>query len=108
MTRSPLWREFESGDNIVLRLIRLLVLGGGIIFLLFGGILQLTWPQQAVLGLLLVLLSCFSTFRYGFWRISTVVKFFADPGNQNWTALDAFFIWLLVCAECYAFAILFL
>jgi len=127
MTRSPLWREFESGDNIILRLIRFLILGGGIVFLLFGGILDLTWPQQAIMGLLLVLLaiwmdrsstsylvtltlmllSCFSTFRYGFWRISTVVKFFVDPGSV-WTPLDAFFIFLLVCAEAYSFSIMFL
>ena len=85
MTRSPLWREFESGDGIILRVLRILILGGGMIFLFFAGSLQLTWPQQAVLGLLLVLvaiwvdrssnsylitltlmlLSCFSTFRYG-------------------------------------------
>ena len=127
MTRSPLWREFESGDNILLRFLRFLILWGGFVCLIFAGILDLTWPQQAVLGLLLVLLgiwidrsstsymvtltlmllSCFSTFRYGFWRISTVIKFFFHPGT-NWTALDAFFIWLLVLAEFYAFTILFL
>jgi len=127
MTRSPLWREFESGDNILLRFLRFLILWGGFVCLVLAGILDLTWPQQAVLGLLLVLLgiwidrsstsymvtltlmllSCFSTFRYGFWRISTVIKFFIDPGT-NWTALDAFFIWLLVLAEVYAFTILFL
>jgi cellulose synthase (UDP-forming) len=128
MTRSPLWREFESGDGILLKILRVLVLGGGLLFLLFAGYLPLTWPQQAVLGLLLVLcsiwidrssnsylitltlmlLSCFSTYRYGFWRLSTVLKFFFDPSNDHWTALDAFFIWLLVGAEAYAFAILFL
>jgi len=128
MTRSPLWREFESGDNILLRFLRFLILWGGFVCLILAGILDLTWPQQAVLGLLLVLigiwidrsstsymvtltlmlLSCFSTFRYGFWRISTVINFFFDPANQKWTALDAFFIWLLVLAECYAFTILFL
>jgi len=129
MTRSPLWREFESGDGIILRILRFLILGGGMIFLIFAGSLELTWPQQAVLGLLLVLvaiwvdrssnsylitltlmlLACFCTFRYGFWRIATVIKFFIDPGTaQTWHALDAFFIWLLVGAEAYAFAILFL
>src|SRR3984957_8465545 len=127
MTRSPLWREFESGDSFLLRAIRFCILAGGIIFLLFTGILELTWPQQAVLGLLtvlvamwmdrsstsylitltLMLVSMYSTFRYGFWRISTTIRFFTDPGN-NWHALDAFFIWLLVLAESYAFVILFL
>ena len=96
-------------------------------FLLLSGVINLTWPQQAVLGLLLVLLaiwidrsstsylvtltlillSCFATFRYGFWRIDTMVKFFRDPGT-NWTPLDFFFIWLLFGAECYAFSILFM
>jgi cellulose synthase (UDP-forming) len=127
MTRSPLWREFESGDNLLLKLIRFLILFGGLAFLIVAGILELTWPQQAVLGLLsvllaiwmdrsstsylvtltLMLLSCFSTFRYGYWRISTVIKFFLDPGT-SWTWLDCFFICLLVMAEAYAFAILFL
>jgi cellulose synthase (UDP-forming) len=127
MTRSPLWREFESGDSFLLKVLRFFVLFGGIIFLIFTGILDLTWPQQAVLGLLTVLLafwmdrssssylvtltlmliSIYSTFRYGYWRISYVIRFFLDPGT-NWTALDAFFIWLLVGAETYAFVILFL
>ena len=127
MTRSPLWREFESGTNPLLWFIRFLILVGGSAFLILSGMLDLTWPQQAVLGLLMVLLSiwidrsstsylvtltlmllsCFSTFRYGYWRISTVAKFFMDPATV-WTALDAFFICLLVLAELYAFAILFL
>ena len=127
MTRSPLWREFESGDSILLRLIRFVILFGGIIFLLVTGILDLTWPQQAILGVLtvllalwmdkssssylvtltLMLLSMYSTFRYGYWRISYVIRFFLDPGT-NWTYLDMFFIILLVVAEMYAFTILFL
>ena len=127
MTRSPLWREFESGDSFLLKALRFCILAGGIFFLFFTGILELTWPQQLILGMLsvlialwmnrssnsylvtltLMLVSMFSTFRYGYWRVSTVVRFFLDPGTK-WTALDAFFIWLLVLAECYAFVILFL
>lgn len=127
MTRSPLWREFESGDSLLLRIIRWCIVFGGILFLVFTGILELTWPQQAVLGLLtvlvamwmdrssssylitltLMLVSMFSTFRYGYWRIMTTFQFFLDPGTK-WTTLDAFFIWLLVLAESYAFIILFL
>jgi cellulose synthase (UDP-forming) len=57
--------------------------------------------------LTLMLISCYCTFRYGFWRISTVGKFFMDPGNK-WTPLDCFFIGLMVLAETYAFVILFL
>ena len=124
---SSFWKEFESGDAFLLRLLRVAVLIGGAFVLIFTGILELTWPQQAVLGLLTVLLaiwmdrssssylvtltlmlaSCYSTFRYGFWRISTTIKFFLDPGS-TWTFLDAFFIWMLVGAETYAFAILYL
>ena len=127
MTRSPLWREFESGDSLFLKSIRFFILAGGICFLIFTGILDLTWPQQAVLGLLIVLLaiwmdrsstsylvtltlmlmSMYATFRYGYWRISYVIKFFLDPAT-DWHALDFFFISLLVIAELYAFTILFL
>jgi cellulose synthase (UDP-forming) len=127
MTGSPLWKEFESGDSVFMKLLRFVVLVGGVFILGFTGILDLTWPQQAVLGLLtvlaaiwvdrssssylvtltLLLVSMYSTFRYGYWRLSYTIKFFLDPGN-SWSYLDAFFIWMLVAAETYAFAILFL
>jgi cellulose synthase (UDP-forming) len=127
MTRSPLWREFESGDSFVVVLIRFLILFGGVLFLLCAGALELTWPQQLLLGLItiliaiwmdksstsylvtltLILVSMFSTYRYGYWRISKVYQFFFDPG-VHWTWLDAFFILLLLGAETYAFVILFL
>lgn len=126
MTQSELWREFESGDGFLLKTLRFCVIAGGIAFLVFTGILELTWPQQIILGLLTVMLatwmdrssssylvtltlmivSMFSTFRYGYWRIATTFKFFLDPAI-NWSLLDAFFIWLLVGAEAYAFVILF-
>ena len=127
MTRTAFWRELESGDSPLTRLVRWIVIGGGICTLVFTAALELTWPQQCVLGLLMVLLgiwldrssssyvitltlmlaSMFSTFRYGYWRIHTVANFFMDPA-VHWTALDAFFILLLVGAEAYAFVILFL
>ena len=127
MNRSSAWSEFESGEGLGLRILRILLIVGGVVFLGFTGILELTWPQQIILGLLtifvaiwmdrssssylvtltLMFVSMFSTFRYGYWRISTTVKFFLDPGTQ-WTPLDAFFISLLVIAEAYAFIILFL
>ncbi len=104
-----------------------LILIGGISLLGFTGIIELTWPQQIVLGILtvalavwldrssssylvtltLLLVSMFSTFRYGFWRMSTTIDFFRNPGSI-WTLLDAFFICLLLIAESYAFIILFL
>jgi cellulose synthase (UDP-forming) len=127
MTGSPLWKRFESGSGFFFKVLRCVILLSGIFLLGFTGILELTWPQQAVLGLLTVLLtiwldrssssylvtltlmlvSMFSTFRYGYWRLSTTVRFFLDPGSV-WSFLDGFFILLLVVAETYAFIILFL
>ena len=127
MSRASLWQEFESGDGALLKLLRFVVIAGGISFLVFSGVLELTWPQQIILDVLIVplaiwmdrssssylvtltlmLVSMFSTFRYGYWRMATTVKFFADPGT-TWSLLDAFFISLLVLAEAYAFIILFL
>ncbi len=125
MTRSALWREFESADSLALRTLRSAVLAGGVLFLGFTGMLPLTWPQQLILAMLtillavwmdrcsssypvtltLMLLSIYSTFRYGFWRVTTVLAFFRDPG-RHCNALDAFFICLLLLAECYAFTVL--
>ena len=122
MMPAALEREFTSGDSRFLRLLRGSILLAGIAVLLGAGVLRLTWQQQAVVGvftlmvgvvidrssdsylvtLTLMLVSCFSTFRYGFWRIETAVRFFRDPGT-HWTALDAFFLLLLLTAECYAF-----
>jgi cellulose synthase (UDP-forming) len=127
MTDSPLWREFEAGDGLLLRLFRFAIVVCGILFLGFTGVLELTWPQQLVLGLLTVLVgiwvdrssssylvtltlmiaSMYSTFRYGFWRISTTGRFFLSPGS-SWSWLDGFFISMLLLAEAYAFVILFL
>ncbi|MBS1798908.1 MAG: UDP-forming cellulose synthase catalytic subunit [Acidobacteria bacterium] len=127
MSDSPLWREFESGDGLLLRLLRFVIVVAGIVFLFSTAILELTWPQQLVLGLLTVLVaiwmdrssssylvtltlmiaSMYSTFRYGFWRIATTGKFFFDPGSK-WSVLDGFFISMLLLAEAYAFIILFL
>src|SRR5258708_21158657 len=95
------------------------------LFLAFSGALPLSWEYQSALAALilaaalwmnsasrsslvtltLVLLSAYSTFRYGFWRISTAAAFFRDPGSR-WTALDAFFIAMLLLAEGYAFVVL--
>jgi len=106
MNRSSAWSEFESGEGLGLRILRISLIVGGVFFLGFTGILELTWPQQIILGLLttfiaiwmdrssssylvtltLMFVSMFSTFRYGYWRIATTVKFFLDPGSA-WTPL---------------------
>ncbi len=123
----PLFREFESSDGLFFKLLRFIVLIGGIVLLGFTGVLDLTWPQQIVLSILtialvvwldrssssylvtltLLLVSMFSTFRYGYWRFATTTKFFLNP-RSVWTFLDAFFIALLLFAETYAFVTLFL
>ncbi len=127
MTATDVWQDIGAGETIFTRLLRLLLMCAGAVAFYFLAVLPLTWPQQAVLGLLtllmamamarnsdsylvtltLMLLSTFCTFRYGYWRISQVVLFFHDPSN-HWGALDAFFIGCLLLAEGYAFFILFL
>ena len=127
MTRSPLWKEFESGDTRLLRALRFAVLAGGILFLCFTAALYLNWEHQLILALLtlfiaiwidrssrsylvsltLMLLSVYSTVRYAFWRFSSVIALLRNPG-ANWTGLDAFFVCLLLLAESYAFVVLLL
>jgi cellulose synthase (UDP-forming) len=127
VTRSFLWREFELSGSIQMRVLRFAVLAGGLLFFVFSGVLSLAWPQQLILAVMtvllaiwmdrgsssylvtltLMLLSIYSTFRYGFWRVSTVLAAFRDPGT-HWTRLDASFVWILLLAECYAFVVLLL
>jgi cellulose synthase (UDP-forming) len=127
MTATDLWQDIGAGENIFTKFLRLVFLLAAAVAFYFLAVLPLTWPQQAVLGLLsllmalalarssdsylitltLMMMSMFCTFRYGYWRIMTTVRFFQDPGN-HWGALDAFFIMSLILAECYAFCILFL
>ena len=127
MTPTGLWQEIGAGENLIAKLLRLVFLAAAAVVFVFLAMLPLTWPQQAVCGLLtllmamamaratdsylvtltLMLVSLFCTFRYGYWRITQTVTFFTDPGN-HWGALDAFFIGCLLMAELYAFFILFL
>ena len=127
MREAPLFDQLQSGDALFYKALRFLILLGGVFLLAFTGILELTWPQQIVLGILtvalviwadrssgsylvtltLMLASMFSTFRYGYWRLTTTFKFFLDPGS-TWSFLDGFFICLLLFAELYAFTVLFL
>jgi cellulose synthase (UDP-forming) len=127
MTSSPLMQHFESGDALLFKVLRFLILLSGTSLLCFTGILELTWPQQTLLGILtvalviwldrssssylitltLLLVSIFSTFRYGYWRYATTVRFLFAPGSVS-SNLDAFFIALLLFAETYAFVTLFL
>lgn len=125
MTRSPLWREFESGDALLPRLLRIVIVTGGVLFLLAAAALPLPWPQQAMLGgllvlaalwlhrgsashlmtLVLVLLSSFATVRYAIWRFHAVEHYFRFRGTA-WSRVDAFFVVVVLAAEAYAFVAL--
>ena len=127
MTVTDFWQGIGKGENFFTSFLRLVfLLAAGAVFY-FLAVLPLTWPQQAVCGLLtlllalalarssdsylitltLMMMSMFSTFRYGNFRITQTLRYFQDPGN-HWGALDAFFIMSLIFAEVYAFFILFL
>ncbi|MFC5864750.1 UDP-forming cellulose synthase catalytic subunit [Acidicapsa dinghuensis] len=127
MSLTQVWHDIGAGETFTGKLVRFFFLCFAVVAFYFFATLPLTWPQQAVCGLLtlllglalgrtsdsylitltLMILSLFSTFRYGYWRLATTVQFFQDPSN-HWGALDAFFILSLVFAESYAFVILFL
>jgi len=127
MTATGLWQDIGAGENVFTKLLRLIFLLVAMVVFYFLAVLPLTWPQQAVCGLLtlmmglalarssdsylvtltLMVMSVFCTFRYGYWRLATTAEFFRDPAN-HWGALDAFFISSLILAELYAFIILFL
>ena len=121
MTRSRVWREFESSDALLPRLLRFLIVACGILFLIASAAVPLPWPQQAMLGglivltamwlhrgsrsyvttLMLVLLSCFATVRYGIWRVHSVERYFRFH-DSTWSRLDAFFVVVVLAAEAYA------
>jgi cellulose synthase (UDP-forming) len=127
MSVTQVWHDIGAGESFFYKLLRFVFLTAALVMFYFFATLPLTWPQQAVCGLLtllvglalgrttdsylvtltLMVMSLFATFRYGYWRLSATVQFFQDPAN-HWGALDAFFITSLIFAETYAFVILFL
>lgn len=123
---AALWREWESGNGPVLAFLRAAVLFCGAVFLAFTGVLPLTWPQQAVLALIilgvalwldrsasylvtltLMLLSIYCTFRYAFWRLSSTTNYFRDSGLSH-HRLELLLMGVLLLSECYAFVVLLL
>jgi cellulose synthase (UDP-forming) len=127
MSPTGIRQDIGARENPVIKILRLLFLIFVAAVFCFLAVVPLSWEQQAVLGvvsliaalllarssdsylvtLTLMMLSMFCTFRYGYWRISQVIRYFQDPAN-HWGALDAFFILCLLLAEGYAFVILFL
>jgi cellulose synthase (UDP-forming) len=124
---NSLWKTIEEGRGFLIRVLRWCVCAIGA-FVAFQFVsLYLSWPKQAVLGTLtilvalflgrvsksylititLMLLSMAATIRYGWWRIHLVVDFFADSSNHRFQ-IDSVFLLILLSAEVYAFAIMFL
>ena len=103
MTQTEMWEGFETGQGPFFRLLRIVLVAVGMVVLFFFGSLSLSWPQQAVLGLLiaadvhlararvsdsylitltLMMLSMFATFRYGWWRVTQRHRLLSGPGQS--------------------------
>ncbi len=123
------WDAVGTGSGRLAGFARLIVYAF-LLFLAYECItIDFSWPEQTVLGVLTILLgyaihrisnsdseivtlslmfaSMLATGRYAYWRISTVVEAFASQGRTI-GIINMFFILLLLLAEVYAFAILFL
>ena len=57
MTATGLWQDIGAGENVFTKFLRLLFLLAAAVIFYFLAVLPLTWPQQAVLGLLTLLMS---------------------------------------------------
>ncbi len=109
------------------RIFRALMLGLTA-FLLFQLIsLDLSWPNQLILGsvslllgltfnrlsnsrvvtLALMLISITATLRYGWWRVHLLIDYFSDESN-NRGVIDSSLLLLLISAEAYTIMIMFL
>ena len=97
-------------------------------FLIFQLIsLDLSWPNQMILGgvsiliglvanrlspsrrvtIALMLISTTATLRYGWWRVHLLIDYFSDESNPR-VGLDAAFLLILILAEAYTVLIMFL
>ena len=57
MTPTGLWLDIGAGENGLTKAVRLLFLAAGVAIFAFLAVLPLTWPQQAVCGLLTLLIA---------------------------------------------------
>jgi cellulose synthase (UDP-forming) len=125
MSVTGFWQDIGRGENFFTSALRLVFMACMALVFYFFAVLPLTWPQQVVCGLLflmiglavarssdsyiitltLMIMSIFCTFRYGYWRIATMVEFFHDPSNK-WGVVDVVFMALLLSAEIYAFVVM--
>jgi cellulose synthase catalytic subunit (UDP-forming) len=111
----------ESAPGPLIRFLRFVTLLSGVCFLVFAGGFALDWRQQAILGVVTVLLamwmdrtsasylvtltlifiSIYSTFRYGYWRVGTSASYLLTSGSRtDW--LQRTFVAALLLAEGYA------
>jgi cellulose synthase (UDP-forming) len=113
--------------GLLVRAFRILAFGCATLLLLQFISLYLSWPQQLILGCLsvvtglvankvsssrvitlaLMLISMAATLRYCWWRIRLLVDYFSDESNVR-LSLDSAFMLLLISAEAYTVAIMFL
>jgi cellulose synthase (UDP-forming) len=79
----------------------------------FGGVTILTGllanrlSASRVVTIALMLISMIATFRYGWWRVNSLVDYFSDESNRH-LGLDAVFLLLLISAELYTVLIMLL
>ncbi|RZU38953.1 hypothetical protein BDD14_0266 [Edaphobacter modestus] len=71
------------------------------------GLALYTFSQAYVATLMLIVASMLTTCRYAVWRVTQVYEVVTDP-SSNLRVLELFFMFLLLAAEMYAFAILLL
>ena len=120
--------KFESGDNLFFKFFDSSLLVGGIFLLGFTGILELTWPQQTrarhphralviwldrssssyLVTLTLMIVSMFSTFRYGYLENLPPTGILPRSRLGSGAVSTASSSVFLLFAEIYAFVILFL
>jgi cellulose synthase (UDP-forming) len=78
---------------------------GGLLIAIAAGVNRAS--RSYVATLMMVLLSCFATFRYAAWRYSTLAEFLRYPSPQR-LPMDMFFMSVLALAELYTVVILYL
>jgi cellulose synthase (UDP-forming) len=121
------WQRVGTGSGAWAGFARLLTYALLLFFALNCITVDFKWPEQAVLGILTIALafaihsiadselitlalmfaSMLATARYGYWRCSSVFDAAVDPG-QRVSKIDLAFMLVLLSAEIYAFAILYL
>ena len=121
------WGRLATGPGVWAGCARLLLYAILLFLALNCTMVDFKWPEQMVLGTLTIALafmihgiadselvtlalmfaSMLATARYAYWRCSSVFDAVVDPGQQ-FGKIDLAFMLILLSAEIYAFAILYL